>query len=1041
MKPHAALLVLVLCVVPRVAAAAVPEGFQEQLVASVASPTGLAFTPDGRLLIITQSGKLWVHRDGALLPNPAIDLAARLCTNSERGLLGVAVDPAFSTNRFVYLFYTFNRFNACSQNSATSPVNRVSRFTLADTNSISPSSELVLLDNIPSPNGNHNGGDLHIGRDGLLYVSVGDGGCDYRGDSGCQGANDAARDLHVVLGKILRTTTTGGIPSGNPYRGSDSVRCGATGVASPGQKCQETFAWGLRNPFRIAFDPNAAGTRFFINDVGQNAWEEINEGRAGADYGWSVREGHCANGSTTNCGAPPAGMVNPIYDYAHANGCASITGGAFVPNGVWPAEFDGSYLFSDYVCGAIFRITPAGNGTYTRTTFASGLGNSSAVTLLFGPWEGSQALYFTTFAGGGQVRRIVATSNHAPVVRATATPRSGPAPLSVRFDASASTDADGDALTFEWNFGDGMQATGAVVTHTYSVPQRYSAAVTVRDGRGGSASTTIVIDAGNSPPVPTITSPSATARFAVGQTITLTGSAVDAEEGTLPASRLSWSVLLHHDAHTHPFVPPTAGNNITFQAPAPEDLPAAATSYLEIIFTATDAQGAASTTRRDVQPRKVRLAFETVPAGLPLTINGAVVATPLSITSWENYRFPVAAATQRDATGQLWLFASWSDGGAASHQTVTPAADGTLRATFMPATAVAAAADAYVRGGAYASQNFGTAAQLLVKEHASADLRRRSFLRFALTGPVPTRAVLRLRGALHTPDVVPIVAYPVVNTSWSETGITWVTQPPAGSTPLATVSIASTTVVWHEWDVTSYVRAERAAGRTAVAFMLAGAAPRDEYPAFASREAAAADRPALLLGDEAVGEPSGDIVLRSSDVAAIAGTWQVVADSTAADGQRMATVDRGAAKLAAPLASPANYVELSFTAQAGQGYHLWMRGKAERNDYANDSAYVQFSNSTLADGTLAYRLGTTSATTYVLEDCSGCAMSAWGWQDNGYGAGVLGPLIYFATTGPQRIRIQTREDGLSIDQLVLSPATYLTKPPGALRNDNTIVPR
>ena len=149
---------------------------------------------------------------------------------------------------------------------------------------------------------------------------------------GCAGANDAARDQHVLLGKILRITRVGrrSRPTTRSRR-RHARRCNVTGRRPAGKRCQETFAWGLRNPFRIAFDPNAAGTRFYINDVGQSAWEEIDLGAAGADYGWNVREGHCATGSTTNCGAPPAGMTNPIFDYGRSDGCASITGGAFVP--------------------------------------------------------------------------------------------------------------------------------------------------------------------------------------------------------------------------------------------------------------------------------------------------------------------------------------------------------------------------------------------------------------------------------------------------------------------------------------------------------------------------------------------------------------------------------------------------------------------------------------------------------------------------------------------------------------------------------------
>ena len=226
-----------------------------------------------------------------LLSTPALNLSSRICSDSERGLLGVAVDPQFNSNRYVYLFYTFDKFNNCATNTANVPVNRVSRFTLSTNNVIDPQSERVLINNIPSYAGNHNGGDLGFGKDGLLYVSVGDGGCDYAGNSGCAASNDAARDKHALLGKMLRITKTGGIPTGNPFRGANTARCNVSGRTQVGKTCQEIFATGLRNPFRIAFAPNVTGTKFFINDVGQDAWEEIDQSRRGADYGWnSVKE-------------------------------------------------------------------------------------------------------------------------------------------------------------------------------------------------------------------------------------------------------------------------------------------------------------------------------------------------------------------------------------------------------------------------------------------------------------------------------------------------------------------------------------------------------------------------------------------------------------------------------------------------------------------------------------------------------------------------------------------------------------------------------
>ncbi len=385
------------------AGAAVPATFVDQLVTAVAAPTAMDFTPDGRMLVTTQPGSLRVVQDGVLLPAPAIDLSPKLCTNSERGLLGVAVDPAFTTNHFVFLYYSLNKGGACD----TSTVNRVARFVMSG-NTLS--GETVLIDNIPSPAGNHNGGDLEFGKDGFLYVSVGDGGCDYPGGtpSGCGAANDASRDQNSLLGKVLRIDRDGIAPAGNPFQAA-GARCNVAGGTTPGNTCQETFASGLRNPFRMAFDPNVAGTRFYVNDVGQSTWEEIDQGTAGADYGWNVREGHCATGSTTNCGPPPAGMTNPIFDYGRADGCGTITGGAFVPNGVWGSDFDGKYLFADYLCGKIFRLDPNGSGGFNRVDFVTGLGSGSAVDLTFGPWKGTQALYYSSYAGGGQIRRISRT--------------------------------------------------------------------------------------------------------------------------------------------------------------------------------------------------------------------------------------------------------------------------------------------------------------------------------------------------------------------------------------------------------------------------------------------------------------------------------------------------------------------------------------------------------------------------------------------------------------------------------------------------------
>ena len=179
----------------------------------------------------------------------------------------------------------------------------------------------------------------------------------------------------------------------------------------------------------------------------------------------------------------------------------------------------------------------------------------------------------------------------------------------------------------------------------------------------------------------------------------------------------------------------------------------------------------------------------------------------------------------------------------------------------------------------------------------------------------------------------------------------------------------------------------------------------------------------------------GDIVLYAADATVIGGRWVRTPDATAAGGASLRNPDAGAAKVAAAAANPADYFELTFNAQADVPYHLWIRSKADANYWANDSVFIQFSGAT------NYAIGTTSAAESNLEDCSGCKLAGWGWQDTGWGVGVAGSPITFTSTGQHRIRIQRREDGVAIDQIILSPSQFFTESPGALKNDARIYPR
>jgi glucose/arabinose dehydrogenase len=340
-----------------------PSGFtrNESWVSGLANATAFAQAPDGRLFIAQQGGALRVVKNGALLATPFTTIAVD--SAGERGLIGVALHPGFATNGFVYVYST----------RATGGVshNRISRFTAAG-DVAAAGSELALVD-LPNLSGatNHNGGGMHFGSDGKLYVGVGDN------------ANGAqAQNLALPFGKLLRFNDDGSIPTDNPFFASQS------GLA------RAIWAYGLRNPYTFAVQ---AGTgRIHINDVGEGTWEEINVGSSGANYGWPGSEG------PDNVGA---GITGPLFTYKHsdANPLGSgpggffkgfaIAGGAFYPaSGAFPAGYRDQYYFADYVSQFVGRIDLAnGNAGYA---FASLSG--SPVDLLVG-LDG--AVYVLTRAG------------------------------------------------------------------------------------------------------------------------------------------------------------------------------------------------------------------------------------------------------------------------------------------------------------------------------------------------------------------------------------------------------------------------------------------------------------------------------------------------------------------------------------------------------------------------------------------------------------------------------------------------------------------
>ena len=344
-------------------AATLPTGFVEAQFGSNlgGAPTAMAFAPDGRLFVCLQGGQLRVIKNGALLATPFVSLSVN--SSGERGLLGIAFDPNFATNQFVYVYYTTN----------TAPIrNRISRFT-ASGDVAAANSEVVVMDlDVLSSATNHNGGAIHFGPDGKLYAAVGENATP---------AN--AQTLLNRLGKMLRINPDGTIPTDNPFFNT------ATGVN------RSIWALGLRNPFTFGFQPGTG--RMFINDVGQSTWEEINDGIAGSNYGWPNCEGSCSPANPN--------FRNPLFQYGHGNGpttgCA-IVGAAFYnpPVNQFPSSYLGKFFFADACSGWIRLFDPSTGGA---SAFATGI--SSPVDLQVGP---DGCLYYLARGNNGQVFRVTA---------------------------------------------------------------------------------------------------------------------------------------------------------------------------------------------------------------------------------------------------------------------------------------------------------------------------------------------------------------------------------------------------------------------------------------------------------------------------------------------------------------------------------------------------------------------------------------------------------------------------------------------------------
>ncbi|QRO00061.1 PQQ-dependent sugar dehydrogenase [Archangium violaceum] len=597
-------------------------------------PTTMTFAPDGRLFVSEKNGSLRIVENGQLLPTPFVALTVD--DDNERGLMGIAFDPNFPHNHYLYVYYTADDGTIH---------NRLSRFT-ANGNVAVPGSELVLADFPTLDAANHNGGAVHFGLDGKLYVSVGE-----------NAVSSNSQSLNTPLGKLLRFNPDGTIPTDNPFYAT------ATGLA------KATWALGLRNPFTFAVQPGT-GT-LFINDVGEGGWEEINRGQAGANYGWPFTEGYFTNRPE---------LTQPFFAYPHGTGTAAgncIAGGAFYnpPTSAFPGAYYGQYFFADYTNNWIRRIDP---NSGANSLFATDI--AGPVDLDVGP---DGALYYLA-RGSGQVGRIAYTASLPPSIAQ----QPANALVSVGYPATFTVSASGEPpLTYQWQRG-GVNIAGAtspsyVLNSAQLADSGARFRVVVTNGLGSTTSAEAVLTVtSNKPPVATIVTPGASATYTAATNLTFSGSASDQEDGSLPPSAMTWSIVFHHDTHTHPAMPDTTGI-ASGSWLIPNVGESSSNVWYRVWLTVRDSIGLTHTTYRDVYPVTVPITVHTVPFGLQVLMDGQPFTAPHNTVGVVGVIRSVGVDSPQYANGKFWAFSSWSDGGAQSHTFTTPGSSATFTATFV----------------------------------------------------------------------------------------------------------------------------------------------------------------------------------------------------------------------------------------------------------------------------------------------------------------------------------------------------------------------
>jgi glucose/arabinose dehydrogenase len=617
-----------------------PAGFSQVRVASLTEATAMSFAPDGRIFVCQRDGTVRIIKNGTLLSTLFLKLTTD--QNGERGISGICFDPNFNTNHYLYIYYT-----------ATTPTihNRLSRFT-TNGDVVLSGSEFTLLDAEPVTDIYHNGGGMGFGKDGKLYLSMGEDNNPIN-----------AQTLTTYKGKLLRFNSDGSTPSDNPFSSS-------TNAAT-----RKIWCTGLRNPYTLSIQPGTG--RIFINNVGSDFWEEINDGTSsGKNFGWPTVEGFGSN---------PA-FTNPIFAYPHSaagqHGCA-ITGGTFFnpASTNYPSQYIGKYFYMDFCNGWMYYLTPGTTSFTNNTLFATGL-TTQNIALQVG--TDGNLYYINRFGSVAGVYKIIANNSNAPGIS------SQPSSLSVIQGQSATFHVSATGATplnYEWR-KNGTVIPGANST-SFNIPStvnsdmgQYSVRVFNTFGSVSSNTVTLTVTAFNAAPSATIITPAVNTHYHAGDVINFSGDATDPEDGVLPASKFEWTVQFwHNNNHFHPgpFITPGIKSG-SFTIPnTGESSPIV---FYRLILKVTDSNGLIDTPRVDILPLQSTITMNTIPPGLQVTYDGQPKTTTFTVQAVKGMLITVGAVSPQSKNGNSYAFDHWQQGGSKSHIIKVGDGDSTYTAVF-----------------------------------------------------------------------------------------------------------------------------------------------------------------------------------------------------------------------------------------------------------------------------------------------------------------------------------------------------------------------